>query len=82
MWMLVGLGVGLVMTLFHKNRESGLYAAGLSAGCIGGLFGGIAATATPYFSMSDFTWLSLLPAAAGAAILFGAYLFAKRERRY
>ena len=82
MWMLLGIAIGLVITLLHKNRESGLYAATFTLGMIGGLFGGIAATATPYFSMADFTWLSLLPAAAGAGLLNGLYLFAKRQRRY
>ena len=82
MWMLLGIAIGLVITLLHKQRGAGLYAATLSLGCIGGLFGGIAATATPYFSMSDFTWLSLLPAAAGAGLLIVLYLVVNRERRY
>lgn len=82
MWMLLGIAIGLVITLLHKQRGAGLYAATLSLGCIGGLFGGIGATATPYFSMASFTWLSLLPAAAGAGLLIAIYLFANRERRY
>ena len=82
MWMLLGLAIGLVITLLNKNRESGLYAACLSLGCIGGLFGGVAGAAIGFISMSDFTWLSLAPAAVGAVLLNVLYLVAKRERRY
>lgn len=82
MWMLLGIAIGLVITLFHKNRESGLYAATFTLGMIGGLFGGVAAAATGFISMSNFTWLSLVPAGIGAALLNGLYLFAKRPRRY
>jgi len=82
MWMLLGFVVGLVYTALHKRRGAGVYAATLSLGCIGALFGGIAGAAAGINSMSDFTWLSLAPAGAGAALLIGIYLIANRERRY
>ena len=81
-WLLLGAAIGLVVTLVHKKRDSGLYAANLTLGIIGGLFGGIAGAAAGIASMSEFTWLSLAPAAAGALILIGLYLFAKRPRHY
>jgi uncharacterized membrane protein YeaQ/YmgE (transglycosylase-associated protein family) len=80
--MLLGSAIGTAVTLLTKKRDSGLYAAAITLGIIGALFGGIAGAATGIASMSDFSWLSMAPAAAGALILIGLYLFAKRPRHH
>jgi uncharacterized membrane protein YeaQ/YmgE (transglycosylase-associated protein family) len=82
MWMVLGVPIGVVATLLIKQRDSGLYAANITLGSIGGLFGGIAGSVAGIVSMSDFTWLSMAPAGAGAVLLIGLYLLAKRPRRY
>ncbi len=81
-WMLLGVPIGVVATLLVKRRDSGLYAANITLGIIGGLFGGIAGSAAGIASMSDFTKLSLLPATVGALLAIGLYLFARRPRRH
>lgn len=80
LWMLLGLLIGLAASLISKKRDSGVYAAYLSLGLMGGLFAGYAGTLAGIGTPSRFEWLSLLPAGAGAIALIGLYIFAKRPR--
>ncbi len=82
MWLLLGAAIGVIATLLTKKRDSGLYAALISLGIIGGLFGGIVGSFAGLIDMADFTWLSLAPAAAGSVLSIVTYLVARRPRRY
>lgn len=82
LWMLLGILFGIAATLVTKKRDSGLYAACMTLGLMGGMFGGYAGTLAGIGNLRNFEWISLLPSAAGAIVLIGLFLFVRRPRHH
>ena len=79
-WLIFGILIGAVFTLLLKNRDAGLYIATMALGLMGSIFGAFIGTLFGIGRTTAFEWISLVPAAAGALLLLGIYMFARKVR--